>query len=958
MVCAGNCAGYELFRSLDFDDADSYASGIVNTVLITGTGWLPIGTRTHGFNTTFDGNEHTISNLYIDRTGMLNNPGAVGLFGAVGQSGVVREIGLVDVMLTGVGYAGGLVGDNSGTVSGSHATGAVTVSRDYVGGLAGVNRDSGSISDSQATGTVTGFGYVGGVAGYNRGSISGSHATGDVTGTSYHDGVGGLAGDNSGSITDSHATGAVTGSARVGGLAGVNRDSGSISGSHATGTVTGRDHVGGLAGSILGRESGFGVIRSKGSISNSHATGNVTGSDHVGGLAGSNLGNISDSHATGNVTGSNDVGGLAGSSGSITEGLFGGYIGVRGTISDCAAAGIVSGVSKVGGLIGYNHYGNITDSHATGNVTGNGQVGGLVGSGVSSISRRDGGSSISGSYAAGNVTGGGGDYVGGLAGSSYTISGSHAAGNVTGGGGSFVGGLAGSSSTISGSYATGSVAGGGGDYVGGLAGSSYTISGSHATGSVAGGDNVGGLAGSNGGTISASYATGIVSGGSGVGGLAGSNDETISASRRGSIISASYATGIVSGGSDVGGLAGSNGGAINASYANGTVSGGSDVGGLAGNNSGTISATYAVGKVSGNENVGGLIGSDSGDVIAGFWDNQTSGQGTGVGDGDPIGVVGKTTVELQGPTGYTGIYIAWMIDLDNADGDLDLQTGVDEFWDFGTSSQYPALIVDFDGDGTPTWQEFGSQRGAPTGLTATANGQTQIDLSWRAPTDTGGSPVTGYKIESSANGNEPWTEVETTGNADTNYSDTGLTAGTTRYYRVSAVTSAGTGAPSNMARATTLTALVNPPGAPTGLTATSNGTTQIDLSWSAPSSDGGAAITGYRIEVSADGSTWSDLEADTGSTSTSYSHTGLTAGTTRHYRVSAINSAGTGAESNVASAITTLGDSLIDRYDTNNNGMIEKNEVIKAINDYLFGAGDEAISKTEVIRLINLYLFG
>ena len=49
---------------------------------------------------------------------------------------------------------------------------------------------------------------------------------------------------------------------------------------------------------------------------------------------------------------------------------------------------------------------------------------------------------------------------------------------------------------------------------------------------------------------------------------------------------------------------------------------------------------------------------------------------------------------------------------------------------------------------------------------------------------------------------------------------------------------------------------------------------------------------------------------------------------------------------------------LIVRYDANGNGMIEKNEVINAINDYLFGEGDEAISKAEVIRLINLYLFG
>ena len=42
----------------------------------------------------------------------------------------------------------------------------------------------------------------------------------------------------------------------------------------------------------------------------------------------------------------------------------------------------------------------------------------------------------------------------------------------------------------------------------------------------------------------------------------------------------------------------------------------------------------------------------------------------------------------------------------------------------------------------------------------------------------------------------------------------------------------------------------NPPGAPEGLTAVGNGQTRMDLSWGAPSSDGGAAITGYRIEVS------------------------------------------------------------------------------------------------------------
>ena len=85
------------------------------------------------------------------------------------------------------------------------------------------------------------------------------------------------------------------------------------------------------------------------------------------------------------------------------------------------------------------------------------------------------------------------------------------------------------------------------------------------------------------------------------------------------------------------------------------------------------------------------------------------------------------------------------------------------------------------------------------------------------------------------------------------------------------------------------------PDAPMGLTATASGTSTINLSWTAPVDNGGSVITGYKIEVSIDsGTTWTDLVADTASTTTTYEHTGLAASTTRHYRVSAINSIGTG----------------------------------------------------------------
>ena len=114
---------------------------------------------------------------------------------------------------------------------------------------------------------------------------------------------------------------------------------------------------------------------------------------------------------------------------------------------------------------------------------------------------------------------------------------------------------------------------------------------------------------------------------------------------------------------------------------------------LGGNSSGgAITASYATGSVSGNfSRVGGLVGYDGGAITDSYWNTDIFGAGT---DG-----VGKTTAQLQSPTGYTGIYRDWNADLDNADGDDDDATGADDFWDFGASSQYPALKADFDGDG-------------------------------------------------------------------------------------------------------------------------------------------------------------------------------------------------------------------------------------------------------------------
>ena len=188
--------------------------------------------------------------------------------------------------------------------------------------------------------------------------------------------------------------------------------------------------------------------------------------------------------------------------------------------------------------------------------------------------------------------------------------------------------------------------------------------------------------------------------------------------------------------------------------------------------------------------------------------------------------------------------------------------------------------------------------GSPARLGASADGETEIELSWNRPSSDGGSRVTGYRIEVSEDGSG-WSVLEAD-TSRTSHTHRGLTGGSTRHYRVSAINSAGTGPHSNTAHATTES--VDVPGAPQSLSARADGETEVDLSWSRPSSDGGSRVTGYRIEVSEDGSGWSVLEADI--SRTRHTHRGLPSGSTRHYRVSAINSAGTGQPSNSAYATT------------------------------------------------------
>ncbi len=198
----------------------------------------------------------------------------------------------------------------------------------------------------------------------------------------------------------------------------------------------------------------------------------------------------------------------------------------------------------------------------------------------------------------------------------------------------------------------------------------------------------------------------------------------------------------------------------------------------------------------------------------------------------------------------------------------------------------------------------------PTNLAATAPSSSQINLSWTAAGN-GGSAITGYKVDRSIDGGTTWsTIVSNTGSTSTTYSNTGLSASTTYTYRASAINTIGTSIPSNTASATTTGISPTVPQPPTGLTSVTISSSQINLSWTVPSNNGGSAITGYKIDRSANnGSTWSTLVANTASSGTTYSDTGLVPSTTYTYQVSTINIVGTSSASNTSFATTSAGTS-------------------------------------------------
>lgn len=705
-------------------------------------GFSPIGNSTLSFTGSYNGQEYSISNLYINRASFRQ--GFIG--DADGAS--FNNVSLLNINYTSTQYSGGLVGWGANlTIDNTSVSGQI-MGTIMVGGLVGITQGLNHISNSSAnvnvlidlTGTNPNS-YAGGLIGQTfsilEGSyISNSNASGNVTGKNR---VGGLIGNSEIEVRNSHATGTVIGELQSGGLIGWSFKT--VSESYATGNVTGTIYVGGLVG------------YANGETLKNYATGNVNGTEYVGGLVGYFTSHISNNFATGDVSGERRVGGLAG-------------VGTIGA-SNNYASGLVTGIELTGGVVGLLSSNHQTTQNNYWDVENSGQTDGF-GISFSSATPPTGltttqmyqKSSFSGFdfdsvWAAHsnftkpylqanhkdtvegfdvdiftlNGTGTEADpyqiatlpnlswlsetdsvwndhfvqmanidasfsavwddsvgfspigtfenqFTGNYDGGDYTISNLtinridstfgamfgyvSSTGDISNlgvldvliKGKDAIGLVHINRGSITNVHTTGSITG-----ASNSAGLVYfnfgTITGSHSSATINSGGKAGGLVTWNlhDGIITNSYATGDVNGGVIVGGFSAENYGTISQS---------FSTGAVDGGVRVGGFNGTNFGIITDSYSTANIEANYEAGGFVGANytSGSISRSYATGLITpeNNTDIGGFIGNNNGGTVTdSYWDSTSTGQTLAFGsDDNSQTATGLSTSQTKTQSNYSG----------------------------------------------------------------------------------------------------------------------------------------------------------------------------------------------------------------------------------------------------------------------------------------------------------------
>ena len=457
---------YLLMKDLDFDDPDSYEDSTradyndingdsviedIMTELTTSTGWMPIGIdETNSFQGTFDGGEHRIDNLYIERAAH-----GQALFGII-KNASVRNLtvgGSVNNTSTEGYNIGGIVSVAYNVSYVTNCVNEVNVTSNSIeysvgGVVAAVRTDANSnltIIDCINRGNISGGSQVGGIIAYNGGTLMIQHSynVGTITQTkgNYAGGILGRdnATTNTTTIINSRNDGILTstnktnGAAYVAGIMGFSHGTTTINNSYNNAEIIGSMSKTSILGGLLGYVN-LGVA----TINDSYNTkdGTLTGNKamHVGGLIGlvyhSARTSINNSHNDGLITSNVKYdyhinGGLIGDVDSSSST----------TINNSYNTGTIScgkGDScDVGGLIGYVGQTSgtatsilINNSYNTGRIidvdghTGSEYLGGLIGAvrknTIINNSYNLGAVSITNSSIASDKVG----YVGGLVGTS------------------------------------------------------------------------------------------------------------------------------------------------------------------------------------------------------------------------------------------------------------------------------------------------------------------------------------------------------------------------------------------------------------------------------------------------------------------------------------------------------------------------------------------------------------
>ena len=200
------CSGYELSRDLDFADAASYRSGLVNSDWMNR--WDPIGGV---FNANFNGNGYTLRNLHINGVGAKDG---AGLFHTIGAAARVENLDLRNVTIEGLAggeKVGGMAGENRGVIFNSRVinadiegVGSQTLGAAHIGALVGLNNGNGAnvgnIEQSAAYGMVRARVF----------SANNNHRVGSLVGSNR----------NGAEIHNSYAVGSLNAACLSGGLVG------------------------------------------------------------------------------------------------------------------------------------------------------------------------------------------------------------------------------------------------------------------------------------------------------------------------------------------------------------------------------------------------------------------------------------------------------------------------------------------------------------------------------------------------------------------------------------------------------------------------------------------------------------------------------------------------------------------------------------------------------------------